>query len=142
MARIPDIERRLQNWARWRLGGLRSVLGYASVDLSDPTAGCDAWDAQPVIPTLDCEASEMQSAVMALDSVLRATVEAVYLGPGGMRQKARRLCCSEATIHARIDRAHRVISAWMTDRAAQARVERERVEKLLSLKTRAGSFTD
>jgi hypothetical protein len=128
MARIEDIERRLQNWARSRLGSGSGQLGYASVKLSADTSREAYRTAR--IPTLDCEAGETEEAVMALESRLRATVEIVYLGTGTMSLKAAHLCCSVATIKARVWEAHRQLAAWFSERAAQARSERDRVEHL------------
>jgi hypothetical protein len=128
MARIEDIERRLQNWARARLGSGSGELGYASVNLTGDTSREAYRTAR--IPTLDCEADETEQGVMALESRLRATVEQVYLGPGGMAQKAAQLCCSVATVKSRIWEAHRLLAAWFSARAAAARSERDRVERM------------
>jgi len=132
MARIEDIERRLLNWARWRIDRTGGVLGYAAATLEERVDG-EGWDAQAVIPTVDCEASDTELAVQVLEGRLKATVEMVYLQGGGMRRKAERLCCSEATVHARIDEAHRKLSTWFTDRQQQRQAERERVQRLQRL---------
>ncbi|MES2959788.1 MAG: hypothetical protein V4792_16485 [Pseudomonadota bacterium] len=129
MARIEDIERRLLNWARWTINRTGGVLGYAAAAMEERVDG-EGWDAQAVIPTVDCEASDTELAVQALDERLKATVQMVYLQGGGLRRKAERLCCSEATVHARIDEAHRKLSAWLADRAQRRQAERERVEQL------------
>jgi len=129
MARIEDIERRLLNWARWRSGVARSGMGYGRISMEHRVDG-EGYDAQAVIPTIDVEASTTDIAVSALASHLRATVEIVYLDPGGMRHKAARLCCSEATIKTRIWEAHRQLSAWFADRAARQRDARARIESL------------
>jgi hypothetical protein len=129
MARIEDIERRLLNWARWRLGGQSGGLGYSTVNLADAEAARDGYR-EAVIPTVDCEAEETDRAVVSLASELRATVESVYLGGGGLAQKARRLCCSIPTIHARVDLAHRRIQAWLADAEVARKAQRERIERL------------
>lgn len=129
MARNEDMERRLLNWARWRSGLASGGLGFASVSMEARVDG-DGYDAQAVIPTIDVDASVMDTAVLALPSHLRATVEMVYLAGGTMRRKAERLCCAEATIKTRIWEAHRVLSAWFADRAARARAAREQLEAL------------
>lgn len=114
MARIEDIERRLLNWARWKLGGTSSGLGYA-------TARCWAVVVTPgyreaVIPTVACEAEETDRAVQSLASELRATLEVVYLMNEPMKRKIAYLCCCEATIKARIWRAHRMLVNFFSDR--------------------------
>lgn len=128
MARIEDIERRLLNWARWSAGMNAGGLGFATVDLT-AEGGRDGYR-EAVIPTSDCEAAETHQAVMALASELRATVEQVYLRGGGIAQKARRLGCSEATVYARVELAHRRIQTWLADLQAGRRAQRERVERL------------
>jgi DNA-directed RNA polymerase specialized sigma24 family protein len=135
MARIEDIDRRLLNWARWRIDRTGGVLGYAAAPLAERVDG-EGWDAQALIPTVDCEASDTEVAVQALEGRLKAAVEMVYVQGGGMRRKAERLCCSEAAVHARIDEAHRKLSAWFTDRHQQRLAERERVQQLQRLAVR------
>lgn len=135
MARIEDIERRLQNWARWKLGATRSGLGYASMRWGGgiPTQG----NRESVVPTIDCEAEETDRAVMALESRLRATVEVEYLQGWSLRRKAQHLACSEPTVKSRIWQAHRHLSQWLADKAQQARVERERVQQVEGQRRRA-----
>lgn len=125
MARIEDIERRLLNWVRWKFGATSGGLGYAAVRYGASTASAGYREA--VIPTIDCEAEETDRAVMALDSPLRATVEVVYLRNEPMRRKAARLCCSEATVKARVWEAHRCVSRWLADKA---QVRREGAQRL------------
>lgn len=129
MARMHDIERRLLNWARWKIGGASGGLGYARAKDEHRVDG-EGYDAQSVVPTIDCEADETDQAVRALEGRLRATLEAVYVDGGGMRQKAKKLCCTEATIHSRVDEAHRRISGWLSDKRQQRDAERSRVEAL------------
>lgn len=126
--RIEDIERRLLNWARWKLGGTAGGLGFATVQLQAALSAREHVR-EAVIPTSDAEASETDEAVRALDSTLRRTVEVVYLAGGGVRDKARRLACGEATLHSRVARAHSLIQSHLSDLAARRRQERERVER-------------
>lgn len=129
MARLPDIERRLLNWARWRIGCTSGGLGYASVAMEE-RVDQEGYDAQAHIPTVDTEAEETDQCVAALEGRLRLTVVKVYVDGGTIRKKARDLCCTEATVYARIDEAHRAISARLAGLAAAARDERARVERL------------
>lgn len=142
MARLEWIEQRLQNWARWRLSQGSGVLGYAGVDLTDPNACIRDPYADAPIPTNAIEASETEGIVQKLTGELRATVLVWYVGPDLLGKSTRRpllpnlanklkaLGCSESTLHARIARAHRVISNVLTDKQASARAERQRVEVL------------
>jgi hypothetical protein len=128
MARIEEIERRLLNWARWRLGAGAGGLGYASVKM-DAEAGRAGYR-EAVVPTVDCEAEETDQAVMALPSELRRTVEVVYLEGGCAAAKACRLAVAEPTVKARVWQAHRKLADWLRDREAGRRVQRARVEAL------------
>ena len=128
MARIEDIERRLLNWARWRAGAGMGGLGYSGVDLTDD-GGRDGYR-EAVVPTMNCEASETETAVQALVPELRAAVEMFYLRGGGHKDKARRLGLSAAGMYARIETAHARLQVWLADHHARRRAERERVERL------------
>lgn len=130
MARDDDMERRLLNWARVRLGESRSSLGYAQAQLGAVRVDGGGWDTPVPIPTSDVEAADTDRAVKALDSRLRRTVEVVYLEPGGIRRKAQQLACSEATVHQRVGEAHRALRAWLSELAAQRRDQRARLAAL------------
>lgn len=129
MARIEDIERRLLNWARWRALMQDGGGNYARASLEERVDG-QGYDAPTVIGTSDAEAEVTDHAVMALESHLRAAVEAHYLGNGTAERKARRLFVSLATLKLRIEAAHRAISSWLSDRARTQREQRLRVEML------------
>lgn len=130
MARIEWIEQRLQNWARWRLTRGGGVLGYASVNLLAAAMPRDR-DVEAPVPTSDVDAREIDDAVARLPSELRATVTEVYLGDGGLRDKLRRLHVSEATLHARIGRAQRLLAEHFAAAQDRQRMERRRVEQLV-----------
>jgi len=138
MGRIDDIERRLQNWARWKTSSGGGSLGYARVQLASDTSREGYREAR--IPTLDCEAEETDRAVLALPSELRRTVELYYLGGGPMRRKAEILCCTERAVHARIERAHQVIQSWVQDLERARRQERARVAWLNAKSRPTGEF--
>ncbi len=128
MRMLPDMDRRLLNWARYvalMCDGGR--VGRAGLEHRVDGEG---WDAPTVIPTGDAEAEETGRGVMTLRSELRAATECWYLGAGGVAAKARRLCCSESTLRERVGLAHRELSQWLADQVLMARRERERVEAL------------
>lgn len=131
MSRIEWVEFRLQNWARWQLCRGGGALGYAQVQLaSGANAGRDGY-VTAVIPISDVEASETDTAIGRLNPPgLALTVREVYAGIGGLRDKARRLCCSEATVHARIGQAHKQLATMFLDAEQRRRAERARVEQL------------
>lgn len=129
MARIDWIEHRLLNWARWTEMPGGGALGYAAVNLGTPNAGRNGY-AESVIPVSSVEARETDDAVRALPGDLRYTVTEIYIGRGTLREKLGRLQCAEATMHARIGRAHRQLADHFSARQAKQQVERERVEQL------------
>lgn len=142
MARIEWVEHRLQNWARWQLCRGGGVLGYAQVQLaSGVNAGRDGY-VTAAIPISDVEASETDTAIGRLNPPgLALTVREVYAGAGGLRDKAQRLCCSEATVHARVDQAHKQLAAFFLDAEQRRKVERARVEQLQEGKRRSAPWT-
>lgn len=122
---LDDVDRRLQQWARWVVGGGAGGLGYASLNwesLGGRTGG------EAVIPTVAVEASADHDDVMRLPSELRRTVEVYYLGPTTSRVVlAAKLCCSTATVDARLTRAHRLLRDAFGERA---RRDGERTEAI------------
>jgi DNA-directed RNA polymerase specialized sigma24 family protein len=140
--RDEDIERRLQEWVRWRerqaAGG--GVLGFARCGF-EPVVH-DRYR-QAAIPTVDCDASITDQAVLALASPLRAAVEAFYLRAGSVGKAAARLCIGESTLHMRIGQAHQALRRWFNDRAEIHAREAARVQALqASVRPGRGSFTD
>ena len=128
MARIEDIERRLNNWARWKLGPPVGGLGFSSPGSVRIASGYSYREA--VIPTVDCEAEETDRAVATLEEPLRTTIEKVYIGAGSMKRKAAALGVSEQTILERVWTAHRRLASWVSDQQRHAQNERLRVERL------------
>ncbi|WKB52299.1 hypothetical protein [Eleftheria terrae] len=130
MARIDWIEHRLLNWARWRLTRGSAGLGYGTSVLASLAmlGGGRSEYREAIIPITDCDAAEMDDAVKLLPSELKAAVLEYYLGEGGMRAKAARLCCTEKTVHNRVDQAQRRLADHFTARKDRAARERRRVE--------------
>jgi DNA-directed RNA polymerase specialized sigma24 family protein len=134
MARDPDIERRLLNWARAKRGGLSGGLGYASVNLE--AEGAQRGYREATIPVDACEADVMDAAVRALVPVLREVVTQFYLNNRGVRELAARERITPQAVKARIWKAHGELRAWLSDRSAKSAEERRRVEQL-----QRGGFT-
>lgn len=130
MARDEEMERRLQNWARWRLGASGGSLGYAGVDLANADMPRDPYGAQAPIPTNDLEASDTDAGVQLLPSELRQTVELHYIGAGSQAKKAAKLCITERAMRMRVETAHRFLSSHFANKTELARLERTRVEAL------------
>lgn len=130
MARIPEIERRLLNWARY-LARLNSGGGnYATVQLDQERVDRTGYDAASPIPIGDAEAEATDKAVERLELGQRDAVRAAYLGTGSVAEKARRIGVSLATLYARVDLAHKVLEREFAAAKAAADAERRRVEQL------------
>lgn len=128
MAKIEEVERRLLNWARWKHGAGSGGLGFSR----------SSWDTEPsgtryreaTIPTVDCEASQTDAAVNALEDRLKKTVIQVYLTNASPAIDARELGCGESAVRYRVAEAHRRIANWFTDLQQRQAEERRRVELL------------
>ena len=138
MARLEWVHYRLLNWQRWMLTQGSGVLGYAGMKWAEPVKVLEPYAEAPV-PTNAIEASETNDAVQRLPGELKATVFVHYLGkldPGakreryaaGERDQLAKLCIAKSTLHARIERAHRLLAEHFNDKAERGRVERSRVE--------------
>lgn len=143
MPRIEWIEHRLQNWARWVLTRGTGSLGFASVNLANPTPGVREPYAETPVPTNAIEAAETDEAVNRLyPGGLGLAVREFYTGRGGVKDKARRLCIGESTLYARVEVAHRQLAEHFLARDERQREERRRVEALQAgVRPGAGSFT-
>lgn len=130
MPRIDWIEHRLLNWARWRLGRSGGSLGYASVNLADPTPEVREPYAAAPVPTNEIEAGQTDQAIKALEPELHDAVVCWYLRRDGMAGVMRQLGIGERAVHQRIERAHRRLADGFTEREELARQERRRVEAL------------
>lgn len=123
-----EMDRRLQNWARWRAfreGGGRT----GGPSMGDRVDGA-GWDAPTVISTNDAEAEETERGVMAMESVVRYATCTWYLTGGGVMQRCERAQCSETEMRRRVALGHLSLGQWLADKRAAADVERQRVEKL------------
>lgn len=129
MARIEEVERRLLNWARWKHGAGSGGLGFGG-GAWPSGVGSGSRYREAVIPTNDCEASETDRAVAALEHRLATTVAQVYLTSASTEIDARALGITPAGVKARIWEAHWRIAAWFTERQALARAERARLQAL------------
>ena len=129
MARNEEMERRLLNWARWKLTNGAGLLGFAAVDLEEAGMPREPYADAP-IPTSNIEASETDEAVKRLPSDLRATVETHYLSNAPFSLKLKRLCISKPALYLRIERAHRLLCDHFMAKLDRQRMERERVERL------------
>lgn len=130
MARNEEMERRLLNWARWRLTRGMGKLGYARTNLEEGTGDRSNPFPDAPVPTNDIEASETDDAVQRLPSDLRRTVEVCYVLGRSERERLAKLCISKTTMHQRIERAHRLLGEHFAARRERGQAERTRVEVL------------
>lgn len=128
MARDPDIERKLLNWARAKAGGQSGGLGYATVNLQ--IEGDARRYREATIPIDACEADITDQAVKALAPVPRETVQQLYLRNLSMREVAAKARIGEQAARARIWKAHAELRTWFAERERKAASERARVQQL------------
>jgi len=130
MAKIEDVERRLLNWARWKIGGESGGLGYASATLGLLAgAGTSAYR-ESLIPTGVAEAVETDNAVKTLDLDHRRIVIEHYEHGLSLAAISVKLDCSVATVYARVDRAHRLLDQAFRVMVYSRQLEKRRVEAL------------
>lgn len=110
--KIEWIDQRLLRWAAWSMrGGLVRGLWYARCTFGAMDGGGDMVSAE-----INEEASRTHSAVAKLSPPeLRQAVHAYYTGRGTVKQRAKDLGCSEATMMRRIYHAHERLVALLHD---------------------------
>ena len=131
MARDPNIERRLINWARWMEGAGDVGLGYGSGSMWDRVRVDCSPNRQSVIPTNAVEAEQTDRAIKSLPTELIETVHLHYAGRGTtVAAMAATLGCAVSTLHWRIGDAHRRITVWVSDREREAAARRQIEEQV------------
>lgn len=123
-----EMDRRLTNWARWRM--LREDGGSIPTATLGERVDCEGWDAPTVIGILEAEAEETQRGVNVMESVIRYAVEAWYLTSGGVAQRCKRAHVSETEMRRRVALGQRALGQWLHDKREAAEKERRRVEAL------------
>ncbi len=121
---IDYINKRLNDWARWRVSDralLRHMLGVKSCW---PDMKRDDFDQKyerhgTIVPLDDLECCDTDKAVCALPADLQAAVVEYYTRRATTADGiAKRLGCSKVTLFARIGRAHWHILGSLNDLAA------------------------
>lgn len=118
MARIAEIEDRLMRWAEYFKSG--DACGYPvkstlHEDWAPPSPGMTR--SMRVAPAND--APQTHRMVSKLSQRLQATLVAVYVMRMTAGQAAVALACEPATVHARIDTAHRGLAGMLGVRVMQ-----------------------
>lgn len=132
MARDPNIERRLENWVRWRRGYGNVGLGYGSGSMWNQVQVDRSPNRASVVPTNAIEGDETNDAINTLPVYLKETVYVYYLSDDSIGVQARALGCAVSTVHSRIKDAHRLITIWFSDRSRAAAAQREKDEAIQS----------
>ena len=116
MARIPEIEARLQRWAQGLTcgdGNGYPAMNVICIDWMPPTPG--------TTPTMKVHAASdvraTHQAVLQLPDKMRATVAAVYLLHMSAADAALVLECQADTVLDRVERAHRALRDIIEDRS-------------------------
>ena len=124
---IDYINKRLNDWARWRLSDratIRHMLGAKSCwpqMLQDDAEGKMERHGT-IVPINDLECCEMDKAVLALPAELQFILEEFYYRTNTTEGVAKRCGISRATLHRRIDQAHQRLLGLLNDQAAGIRI--------------------
>lgn len=103
-----DIERILENWAKWKAGD-----GYGGAMSCSPLydMGPRAPRYGNVMPILNGEAEDIDKIINSLDERLKRAISIQYLWGDTQQQKAKRCGCCLNTFKARLDKAKQMIVA-------------------------------
>lgn len=128
---IDYINKRLEEWARWRVSDralVRHALGVKNCwpqMLKDDKDQVKLERHGTLVPFNDLDCCEMDRAVCALPVDLKLVVTEVYCRVGTTESVARRCGVSRMTLHRRLDRAHWLLLGWLNDIAAGAELAQE-----------------
>lgn len=114
---ILYINKRLNDWARWKLGGRGSSKSpYPAYNIPHKPDVDDAPPRGDYVPINDLECCATDKCVVALNPALQKAVTEFYCRTGTTpAQKARYCGCSERTLYYRIDESHRQILGYLND---------------------------
>lgn len=135
MARIEDMKRRLENWARWHEQGASGGLGYPRQSAFVRMAPVDGTAADAVIPCDEIEAAKTEEAIKGLQFTkphLHRTATLIYLKGLSIKYAAVELGRAQSTVKANLEQLDHVLQQWYTDRAERLQAAADRVK---------GSFT-
>ena len=133
---IDYINKRLNDWARWRVSDralLRHMLGVNSCwpqMLGEAESTETVRQQGTLVPLNDLECCDTDRAVCALDSTLQETVVEYYTRIGTADTTAKRLGVSKVTLFRRIDRAHGQLLGYLNDLAAGIRLAPGRTQQV------------
>lgn len=125
MARLERIRKRLDNWALWKARQNDCGLGYHERNILAVDVFLRGSYNGAIIPHFEEEAVETNEAVEVLKlgrGHLFVTLDWYYVKDLGVREIARRMLRSEATVHSQLEQADHAIAAWLDAKA----IERER----------------
>lgn len=109
MARIPDIEARLLRWAQGVTLGDGS--GFPSMSVLHPEWQPPSPGVTPTLKALPgSDVLETHRAISRLSERLIVTLVLHYILKPPLAEQARMLDCGEATVYARVERAHGLLA--------------------------------
>jgi hypothetical protein len=111
---IIYIDKRLQQWAIWRISG--KVLPVIARSSWQALSGQS--EARAMVPTNDIECKDIDTCVCALEPDLKLTVLEAYTRVGTVETAAKRCGITPRTLFRRLDKAHYQILGWLNDLAA------------------------
>lgn len=113
--RSPDIEARLQRWAQWLKEG--EGAGYPAMSVIHPEWQPPAPGQRPTLKSVKPgDARATHRAVTAMSLRMQDTLFVHYVMNLSLRDQADKLECAEATVIARVDKAHRLLQREFCDK--------------------------
>jgi hypothetical protein len=130
VARIEWVDQRLKNWALWIERQAGGGLGfYSQSSFLNEVDSSRYREAR--IPVDEVDAGVTNEAVKSLlpeRKHLHDTLQGIYVQGLGVRETARRECCAESTIKARLEQADHVLAVWFTERKRAQEARRAAIE--------------
>ena len=107
---LPELERRMRNWARWRAGGMSIGRSMAYDAMASVLRGGTPEISS--LPIIVIEAEQIETVIKGLAMAWQRALVEWWCHGGTVDQKARRCGCRRATLYKRLELAHR--SIWNT----------------------------
>lgn len=118
-----ETERRMTNWARWRVAGGRISLAMSSAYSLEGRGRRD----EVGVPLIDGEAEDVEKVVLALQYPLQLVLIEYWVKGGSVAQKARACRCARSTFFERLALGHKAVVDGLAQLRRQSEHRRTRL---------------
>lgn len=125
-------DEKLKNWGEWMRKGKEGGWGYRDSQLAGLMGRAQRAEVGCVIPIDDVEASRVDDAVRSLPIELQRMAMAWYVEGLSIRQAAKKLSCSTATVPVRVEQVCKGVEVWWANRRDRSLRSSHHVEKTVS----------